>query len=736
WSAGRRLINCYGPTEVTVDALISAPIQYAAAVEHGSATPVPLGEPVQLARAYVLDQALQAVTDGQEGELYLAGPGLARGYLHRAALSSERFVADPYGPPGTRMYRSGDRVRLQDGQLSFVGRADQQIKWHGLRIEPGEIEAGLLREPDVTQAAVVLREDRPGHRQLVGYVVRAAREHDPAPASELAESAKLSEWQALHDSFYAEQAELAGAEDFTGWDSSYDGAPIALQHMREWRQATVDRMLALQPGHVLEIGVGSGLILWQLAPHCRSYWGTDFSSPVIDSLRERVERDPPLRGRVQLRHQPADDLSGLPRDYFDTIVINSVIMYFPSVDYLLRVLRQCMALLAPAGRIYLGDIRNLRLLRCFATATAWPRAMHAPSSLSETRRAIDQDVLLETELLLDPAFFTALTEHIEGIAGVDIQLKRGRFHNELTRHRYEVVLHKQGAAAMSLAGGTELTWLKEVHSLDGLRDYLVRVRPALMRLTGISNARLADEIATMHAVWTAIDGEDLAQQLANNDRVAAALDPEDVCALGESVGYRVAITWTGDGAGDRFEAVFFAQDTQRWRPLTDIYRSPRHAAASLSAYANRPDTGRDARAWVAMLRRKLAERLPDHMVPATIVVLPSLPLTANGKLDRAALPAPETGRHDSRAPRTPQEQTLATLFAEVLGLARVGIDDNFFDLGGHSLLATRLVSLIRQALGIDLPIRALFEAATVATLAPQLERARRSTRTPLRPMRT
>ncbi|MBC6447528.1 non-ribosomal peptide synthetase [Actinokineospora xionganensis] len=190
WSKGRRLLNGYGPTEVTVGASLGGPIE-------GVQDEVTIGTPWEGSVVHVLDEKLDQCGDDGEGEFYLAGTGLARGYLNRPSLTASRFVANPYGPPGSRMYRSGDKGRrAADGELYFTGRVDNQVKVRGFRVELGEIETRLESHPAVELVAAVVGGEDASTEYIVAYVRTSAR-HEPAEADTLAADLREHARQAL-----------------------------------------------------------------------------------------------------------------------------------------------------------------------------------------------------------------------------------------------------------------------------------------------------------------------------------------------------------------------------------------------------------------------------------------------------------------------------------------------------------------------------------------------------------
>ncbi|CAJ1495600.1 non-ribosomal peptide synthetase [[Mycobacterium] burgundiense] len=710
WAPGRRMFNAYGPTESTIWSTCTAPLV--------AGQPVDIGAPITGVSALVLDGRLSPTPIGVVGELYLGGPALARGYVGRADLTADRFVANPFGAAGTRMYRTGDLVRwTATGTLEYLGRADAQIKLRGQRLELGEIENTLLACPQVNRAAVAMHHSDTG-AHLIAYVALARTSSVDRDAE------VVDQWQQMYDELYDGEVGIAEfGNDFRGWNSSYTGEAIPLPQMQEWRSATVDRILTLQPRRVLEIGAGSGLVLSQVAPHCEHYVGTDMSAVAMDTLARTLERlQIPWRDRVQLLAQPAHVTAALPREYFDTIILNSVVQYFPNADYLADVIDQAVDLLAPGGRLFIGDVRNHSLQGAFQTGVALAHATTVDAD--EVRQQVQRAVLGDPELLLAPQFFSYWVAQHDGGAGVDIQLKRGAADNELSRYRYDVIIHKAPAAVRSLAAAPAWAW-SDCASLSGLHCELTEQHPNVVRITGIPRTGV---IADVYLEQALSDGRPLAEVLANAGATATGAPedtatPEQLYRLGESAGYRVAVTW-GARPGT-LDAVFISPDVGHVSALTDLYLAPTEGRQRHS-YANDPD----ANAKVSAIRQQISARLPEYMVPTQIMVLDEFPVTSSGKIDRKALPQPVFAAAAFRAPQTQSEKVVTEAFAEVLGLDRIGLDDDFFALGGDSLTATRVSARLQSALGMEVPVRYLFDTPTAGALAACLDRQQGGTARP------
>lgn len=684
---------------------------------------IPYGRPIQNAQYYVLDEHLHPCPIGIAGHLHIAGDCLCSGYTDRQQ-TADRFIRYPFGDdPAAPLYRTGDLARyLPDGNLEFLGRIDHQVKIRGFRIELGEIESVLSEHPLVRQAVVVVREDQPGDKRLVAYVVPQL-ESTEETKQVLSEQSAL--WKNLYDQTYAGTcAAVEPTFNTIGWNDSYTSEPIPDEQMREWVDRTVAQILWDDPRNVLEIGCGTGLLLFRVAPHCTRYWATDFSRVALSHVEK--ELDALSLSHVRLLERTADNFDGIEPKSYDLVILNSVAQHFPSVEYLLRVLAGALDVVSPGGKVFVGDVRNLALLEAFYLSV---ELQNAPVDLTaeRLRERVRRQVMMEPELLVDPAFFAEIKTRFPRISEVEIRLKRGAYQNEMTKFRYDVMLHVAEDHAEQTPCNHWLDWQADGFSLANLRRRLAETRPPTLGLLGVPNARVfvavcARELLTGPAPPATTGELQRAAEQAAGDK---GVDPDAIRALGEELAYQVEISWSAGGRAGFFDVLLTRGPTSRSVALgasMPIVRE-RHEEAPLTTYANDPLQAGTLRSLTPMLQDTLRRKLPDYMAPSALVILESLPLTANGKVDRRALPAPVMSHlSDSyEAPGNPTEEALATIWADILGVDQVGIRDNFFDLGGHSISATQVVSQVYQSFGADLSVQSIFDRPTIAQLAEAIE---------------
>jgi amino acid adenylation domain-containing protein len=687
---------------------------------------IPYGEPMWNQLAYVLDEDLEPLPVGVSGELYLGGIGVGDGYWNRPELTVERFLPNPFRA-GERMYKTGDLARwMGDGNLELLGRMDNQVKIRGYRIELGEIESRLRAHPAVREGVVVARPDASGatgEKRLVAYVVQDPEWKGPEDAEDLS-GEQVEQWRAVYDHAYSAARDDATDPTFNivSWDSSYTNRPIPPAEMRVWVDQTIERITRRSPREVLEIGCGMGLLLLRIAPGTKRYIGTDFSKVALDYVAAQRERLG--LGQVELASQWADDFSGIAPASLDAVVLNSIVLDFPSMDYLMEVLRGSARAVRPGGTIFVGDVRSLPLLETYQTSVQLFQARDE-QEIEKVKARVQRLVRQEEELVIDPRFFAWLAGNVPGITGARIELKRGAFVNELNAFRYDVTLFVGEEPARPAGSPERVSW-SELGSLAALEKRLASRTSPWIVVEGCPNARTRRDVRALALLRGAeaprTAGEARARLVELEQRAGPTVNPEDVWRLAERLGLAADLTWNA-ASPEAFDAAFHAPAAGA-APDT-LFPAPARASDGRAVdFANNPMQGKLARQLGPELRRHLARDLPDYMVPAVVVPLDKLPLSPNGKVDRKRLPEPDTSRSDVGtpyvAPKDPVEEVVASIWTDVLGLDRVGVEDPFLDLGGHSLLAVQIQARLNEIFPFEVALPDLFEARTVARLSELL----------------
>ncbi|HED33651.1 MAG TPA: amino acid adenylation domain-containing protein [Gammaproteobacteria bacterium] len=681
---------------------------------------IPYGFPMANQLTYVLDANLQPVPVGVAGELHLGGVGVGEGYLNREDLTAEKFIANPFRA-GERIYKTGDLARFtEDGNLELLGRIDFQVKIRGFRVELGEIESSLRQHPAVKECVILAKQDSSKMKRLVAYVL-PDNEYEDVDIDETEEE-QVEQWQSVYDSAYSKAKDLEDETfNIVSWDSSYTSEPYSEEIMRTWVNSTVDRICRHKPDKVLEIGCGTGLLLLRIAPQCSHYLGTDISPVALEHVAQQKEK---LNlTQIELQKRSGEDFTGIKKQHYDMVVLNSIVMDFPNLEYLTEVIAGAIKAIKPGGVFFIGDVRDQNTVEAFHASVQLFRA-RSSSAPGEIRQTINRQLSVEEEMLIEPEYFAALKEKIPEITGVNIQFKRGNSDNEMTKFRYDVTLFT-GNEKIESAGDYH-NWDSGSHDLDGIRELLTQAGDSLVVIRDMPNFRTAEDYLTIENL-----GKNKIQTISELRKTVKqamkdypGLDPEKLWVLAAECGFELEVHYSQNNNAQCFDAVF-KPEAYLAEITTDIKVDKNR---SLDSYANNPLQSKIRRKMVTKLRKHLDNQLPSYMLPSAFIIMDKFPLSPNGKLNRKALPEPDNLRPELEesylAPRNDLETVLSDIWSECLHIEQVGVNDGFIALGGNSLTATQVVSRIRDLFQVELPISYGFNA-TLDELAQQLEGAGR-----------
>lgn len=627
----------------------------------GKISGAPIGRAIENMQMWVLDETMDLCPTGAVGELYLSGVGLARGYLNRPELTAERFVPNCFNEgKGERLYRTGDLARWDtDGNLEFIGRIDQQVKIRGFRIEPGEIEATLQRCPGVTDAVVTVREDEPGQERLVAYVIAGSTKVQAQPAPE-------QTWfsPAIHDY----------RDDLT---------PLTSQKSKTQAHPFYQSAIEAVPGKtVLLVGTDREKLLLKLCLEAgaKRVYVAERNADAF-AATERFVRSHDATRVVPFLLGGEAPTNG---DHID-ICMSDLVGDIGGSKGLDASLQQLETLMRPETIVFPQECTT------YLSAVELPEFLREQPELRGT--AYDD----ACEIFAGAGYPFDLRVRVHQLAPDNLISSEAIFEQISRGAAAQVEIRLTIARKAILCGFVLSTKLSGDMSARGPFNCCYAAEsPVFLPVFAPGVQVEAGDVIEGRCVRRPSSEDPLHMDYRLEGRILFGHGGV------QSFFYRLPFIQRV------FQGSAFYRELFSATPIEQLLSAPRQ---------------QDKRQVVRALWERLKAELPDYMLPSAIVNLKEFPVTPNGKLDRSALPAPEYGSEfPLSAPGDPQQEVLCTLFADALGVAQVSPADNFFELGGDSIMVIQLVKRIRDALGVTLPIPALFEEPTVAGISEQLRR--------------
>ncbi len=507
----------------------------------------------------------------------------------------------------------------------------------------GELEAKLRALPGVREAAVFLwKPAEQGHR-LVAYLVPDNDYLDRTLVGADDITRRIQKWRKTYELTQVGKESSVSQPDFNilGWNSSYTRLLIPEEEMREWVGVTTQEIARSEPSEVLELGCGVGLLLLRLARQCKRYVGVDNAPAVLQALKRQMHQLGGEWNQVELLERAADHFDGFGANSFDTVILNSVAQYLPSLGYLVGILEKAVRVVKPGGRIFLGDLRSLPLERPFAASVELFQAS-AAMTIAELRERVRKRIQFDEQLVLSPALFLALRQRWPEISRVELHPRRGRFENEMNRYRYNAILHVGAAPAKQLKPEW-FPWRPTEMTLESLAIALERQTPELLGFTNVPNRRVAKDVLAFDKLQTR-RGSETVESFKMEIAGAAeyGVDPQDFSSLADKSDYDVQISWAASRADGSYDVLLHRKGRSAAPHAVDVaWPEPAVIHADLDAYASAPMRAIPLERFRNQLRRYCEQNLPETMRPLDIILLNAINLAPDGKPDRPALPMPD-----------------------------------------------------------------------------------------------
>lgn len=479
------------------------------------------------------------------------------------------------------------------------------------------IEHVLKSQPLVSSATVETRVASDGNNDCIAFVTL----HTSDEKNTLhAEKEKVRQWAKVYDIGYAKNIDEIDPEFNTAiWTSNYSDEPIPQEQMKEWVSTTVQRILELSPDRskapsVLEIGCGTGLLLYSLLPNLSRYVGIDNSEEAVQ-LIQRTCAGKKNAEHVKLFVADADDLSALPPDQFDIIVINSVAQYFPSVEYLISVISGLQRFTHAQSQIFIGDVNCYPVLEAFQAETQLSKA-DADTPVEKLQASIQKLKKANgRETFFDPRLFHLLPKQLKWLQNTETRLRKGQFYNEMNNFRFDVILKCNAAVQTSSTSFTQFDWEKEGLTLEKLKLLLENGTHEQLNIVNIPNTRTQRSALLLELLksgTTEATVEQLRKRLENEINKHRGIEPEQFWNLAQTP-YHVEVDWDYDRWNGRMSV-------RCTKNKEGIYVYPVHQFL-ITESSNRPAIADKNSGAHSELQQHINKEIPESLRPKEVFII-------------------------------------------------------------------------------------------------------------------